>query len=60
MSSRSRLTLPLAVVALGYTFAAAAAPALNVGSKRFTESYILGEIIRQTAQSAGAAAAANA
>jgi osmoprotectant transport system permease protein len=30
----------------------AAAP-LNVGSKRFTESYILGEIIRQAAQSAG-------
>src|SRR5215475_4912799 len=30
-----------------------AAPPLNVGSKRFTESYILGEIIRQTAQSAG-------
>src|SRR5450631_2526358 len=26
---------------------------LNVGSKRFTESYILGEIIKQTAQGAG-------
>src|SRR5947199_478637 len=57
MSSRNRLTLPLAVVTLGYAFAAAAAPALNVGSKRFTESYILGEIIRQTAQSAGEATA---
>jgi len=34
------------------TAAIAAAP-LNVGSKRFTESYILGEIIRQAAQSAG-------
>src|SRR5437764_3199677 len=57
MSSRNRLTLPLAVVTLGYAFAAAAAHALNVGSKRFTESYILGEIIRQTAQSAGEATA---
>src|SRR5205823_8467569 len=57
MSSRNLLTLPLAVVTLGYAFAAAAAPALNVGSKRFTESYILGEIIRQTAQAAGEAGA---
>ena len=32
---------------------ALAAPTLNVGSKRFTESYILGEILKQTAQSAG-------
>ena len=32
---------------------AIAAPTLNVGSKRFTESYILGEILKQTAQSAG-------
>ena len=31
---------------------ALAAP-LNVGSKRFTESYILGEILKQTAQAAG-------
>ena len=30
-----------------------ATPTLNVGSKRFTESYILGEILTQTAQSAG-------
>ncbi|HSS69123.1 MAG TPA: glycine betaine ABC transporter substrate-binding protein [Casimicrobiaceae bacterium] len=30
-----------------------AAPTLNVGSKRFTESYILGEIIKQTAIAAG-------
>jgi len=39
-------------------FAAAAGPALaqdtlRVGSKRFTESYILGEILAQTAQRAG-------
>jgi len=30
-----------------------AAQPLHVGSKRFTESYILGEIVRQTAQAAG-------
>jgi osmoprotectant transport system substrate-binding protein/osmoprotectant transport system permease protein len=30
-----------------------AAPPLNVGSKRFTESYILGEIVKQTAIAAG-------
>jgi len=33
---------------------AAADPALHVGSKRFTESYILGEILKQTAEGAGA------
>jgi osmoprotectant transport system permease protein len=33
-----------------------AAETLNVGSKRFTESYILGEIIVQTARAAGATA----
>jgi len=32
---------------------ATAAQPLHVGSKRFTESYILGEIVRQTAQAAG-------
>ncbi|MBA2412777.1 MAG: hypothetical protein H0V63_08115 [Burkholderiaceae bacterium] len=31
---------------------ASAQPSLQVGSKRFTESYILGEIIRRTAQGA--------
>ncbi len=31
----------------------AQAETLSIGSKRFTESYILGEILRQTAQSAG-------
>jgi len=41
-----------ALCAVG-SFAAAAAPPLNVGSKRFTESYILGEIIKQTADAAG-------
>ncbi|MDP2241651.1 MAG: glycine betaine ABC transporter substrate-binding protein [Burkholderiales bacterium] len=34
-----------------------AQPALNVGSKRFTESYILGEIITQTVNAAGEARA---
>src|SRR3954451_18965204 len=32
-----------------------AAPTLSVGSKRFTESYILGEIIAQTARASGEA-----
>jgi osmoprotectant transport system permease protein len=36
---------------------ASAQPTLQVGSKRFTESYILGEIIAQTAQGPGATAA---
>src|SRR5436190_1751803 len=35
----------------------AAESAINVGSKRFTESYILGEIVRQTAERAGEAKA---
>jgi len=48
-------TLPGAVVSLFFLCCAAvlAAPPLKVGSKRFTESYILGEIIKQTAQGAG-------
>jgi osmoprotectant transport system permease protein len=45
------------VVAYGLGAAATAAPTLNVGSKRFTESYILGEIIKQSAQGAGETAA---
>ena len=51
-----RRVIPLAaLLCIGSCIAAvaiAAAP-LNVGSKRFTESYILGELIRQAAQSAG-------
>ena len=35
--------------------AAARRPVLTIGSKRFTESYILGEILRQTAEAAGEA-----
>src|SRR5450432_1114274 len=38
---------------------AMAAPVFTVGSKRFTESYILGEIIKQTAQAAGESTAAH-
>ena len=45
--------LAFAGAALVACAAAALAAPLNVGSKRFTESYILGEIVRQTAQSAG-------
>ena len=41
------------LVAFACAAVAFAAPNLNVGSKRFTESYILGEILKQTAQSAG-------
>jgi osmoprotectant transport system permease protein len=50
----ARIGFAIAALCLG---AAAAAATLNVGSKRFTESYILGEILTQTAQSAGEAAA---
>ena len=52
-----RLHLIACLVALAIAAAALAAPTLNVGSKRFTESYILGEILKQTAQSAGEATA---
>jgi osmoprotectant transport system permease protein len=41
----------LAMLALGA--AGVLAAPLNVGSKRFTESYILGEIVKQTAEAAG-------
>jgi osmoprotectant transport system permease protein len=42
-----------AIVALACAVSAAAAPSLNVGSKRFTESYVLGEILKQTGEAAG-------
>ena len=48
-----------ATLALACALAASAAtqePVLRVGSKRFTESYILGEILTQTAMRAGAQA----
>ncbi|MDQ6621250.1 MAG: ABC transporter permease subunit [Pseudomonadota bacterium] len=43
----------LSIVAVAVTAMAAAAAPLNVGSKRFTESYILGEILKQKAETAG-------
>jgi len=50
---RRTAILLAALSCISWATAAIAATPLNVGSKRFTESYILGEIIRQTAQSAG-------
>ena len=55
MTSGKKL-LALLLGTLTVTTASAQAP-LQVGSKRFTESYILGEIIAQTAQGPGATAA---
>ena len=50
----TRLRIVVAVVVgCGLGATATAAPTLNVGSKRFTESYILGEIIKQSAKGAG-------
>ena len=46
----------LLLVSLAARAAAADEPALRVGSKRFTESFILGEIVTQTARLAGAQA----
>jgi osmoprotectant transport system permease protein len=49
-----RVAIPLCIVMFAVGGAAlAATPALTVGSKRFTESYILGEILKQKAQAAG-------
>src|SRR5438876_3307471 len=52
-----RAKIPIGIlagaVAIAACTAAIAAATLNVGSKRFTESYILGEIIKQSAQNAG-------
>jgi len=47
----------LCAIAMGLFGNAFAAETLTVGSKRFTESYILGDIIALTAQHAGEAAA---
>src|SRR5580704_14377566 len=53
-----RVSIPIGLlsgaVALATFANAASVPTLQVGSKRFTESYILGEIIKQTAEGAGA------
>jgi osmoprotectant transport system permease protein len=53
------VALSATLTATIYASASAAEPPLNVGSKRFTESYILGEIIKQTAQGAGETTAAH-
>jgi osmoprotectant transport system permease protein len=53
MRTKTRGATLWGAIALAFVTASAAAPPLNVGSKRFTESYILGEILRQTAQAAG-------
>src|SRR5947208_2124182 len=54
-----RARIPIGILAGAVAFAACtaaiAASTLAVGSKRFTESYILGEIIKQSAQAAGEA-----
>ncbi|HEV7413364.1 MAG TPA: glycine betaine ABC transporter substrate-binding protein, partial [Casimicrobiaceae bacterium] len=50
-----RIAFAIAATAVLGFGAAPTEPTLNVGSKRFTESYILGEILAQTAQSAGEA-----
>src|SRR5437773_2073365 len=49
----SRVHAVAGLIALATTAMALAAPGLNVGSKRFTESYILGEILKQTGQAVG-------
>ena len=54
MTLRSQCRL-LALVLCFTAASASVAATLNVGSKRFTESYILGEIIRQVAEAAGEA-----
>ena len=48
-------TLWLLALLLAAAASGAERPALSVGSKRFTESYILGEIVRQEAEGVGEA-----
>ena len=52
-----RLTLVVVGLLLNLLLAAStnAAPALSIGSKRFTESYILAEVLAQTARATGTA-----
>ncbi|MDY0743609.1 glycine betaine ABC transporter substrate-binding protein [Paucibacter sp. R3-3] len=51
-----RRLLVLLTLALSVLPIAAAEPPLRIGSKRFTESYILAEVLAQTARQAGAQA----
>lgn len=48
-----RMALLMAMLALTLAWPSRAAEPLKVGSKRFTESYVLGELARQTLQRAG-------
>src|SRR5947207_2728816 len=57
MRAKIRIGILAGTVAFAACTAAIAASTLAVGSKRFTESYILGEIIKQSAQAAGEATA---
>jgi osmoprotectant transport system permease protein len=60
MQTKTLGAMLLGMIALAWVTAnAAAPPPLNVGSKRFTESYILGEILKQSAQAAGETSAAH-
>ena len=53
------VVLLLAAVCLAGAGVASAEAGLRVGSKRFTESYILGEILKQTGEAAGEGSAAH-
>ena len=57
MPSRNKIAAFAAAALLIPATVFPASTGLNVGSKRFTESYILGEIVKQTAQAAGEATA---
>ena len=48
-----RMALLMAMLALTLAWSSRAAEPIKVGSKRFTESYVLGELARQTLQRAG-------
>ena len=56
---RTHFRIAVLASALSVIATVAVAAPLNVGSKRFTESYILGEIIKQKAQTAGEAIVAH-
>ena len=55
MGLRFLRVLSFAILATAFTAVVGAEP-LRVGSKRFTESYVLGEILTQSARRAGEAA----
>ncbi|WP_394829849.1 glycine betaine ABC transporter substrate-binding protein [Pendulispora albinea] len=54
---RAALALLAAALLATFTLPARAEPVLHVGSKRFTESYVLAEIVRTAAEKAGEARA---